>query len=108
MKAELGSSPGRSEGGRRKNLRLTLLFLTAAALFLVSAAQALAAPVTAKVNMTGTGSGEVISNGTVGESGSGTPPIACFYDGTIATGTCENVVHVGSEEEPFGFAVVKR
>jgi len=96
MKAEPGSSPSRSEGGRRKSLRLTLLLLTIAALLLVPAAQAFAAP-SMKVNITGTGSGEVISSGEEG----GAPSIDCSYNGSTKSGVCEN--EPGEVKEGEGF-----
>ncbi len=81
--------------------RFAILLAVAAAFALVPAAQALAAQ-TAKVNIEGNGSGEVVSEGTIVESGAGTPPIACTYvsPGPKA-GTCETVP--GALEEGEGF-----
>jgi Divergent InlB B-repeat domain len=80
-------------GGR---LRLTLLLVSAAALLLVPASQALANG-TMKALGSGAGSGEISSvNGNGGEEGPGdfigTPPIECDYNGNTETtsGVCEN------------------
>jgi hypothetical protein len=76
-------------------LRLPLLFLVAAALLLVPAAQAFAAP-SMKVVIVGAGSGEVVS-ATPSQPGNlppgpwlSTPPMACSYNGTATSGVCEN------------------
>ena len=72
--------------------RLTILFAAAAALMLVSAAQATAAP-TLKVNLIGLegGGGEVVSPNF--NFPSGTPPLECTLaegEGSEQTGVCEN------------------
>ena len=69
--------------------RLTILLATVGALMLVPVAQATAE--TAKVNIVGTGSGEVISEADeFPYESAGTPPIACTYNGTSTSGVCEN------------------
>lgn len=94
----------RVRGPRRMGgLLVAVLGLTAAALLLIPVAQAMAVPI-AKVNIVGDGSGEVISTGTIAESGPGTPPIACEYDGTEETGICEN--EPGEVEEGEGFNAI--
>ncbi|MGE5281960.1 MAG: InlB B-repeat-containing protein [Chloroflexota bacterium] len=63
------------------------------ALLLVPAAQAFA-EATVKVNVTGSGSGEVTGGKEELEppvSEPGTPPMACSYNGKTASGVCENV-----------------
>jgi Divergent InlB B-repeat domain len=78
-------------------LRLTVLAATVAAFLLVPAAQALANG-TMKVNLAGTGHGEVSSVGGVfGSIWEGSPPIKC--SGPPATGTCQTAL-VESNEEP--------
>ena len=96
------SGPGSSSASGR--LRLTILLATVAAFLLVPAAQAFAAD-HFKLNITGTGSGEVISTGTFGESGPGAPPIACSYNGSSTSGVCENVP--GEVEAGEGFYGIK-
>jgi hypothetical protein len=68
--------------------RITILLAALAALMLVPAAQAFATP-SFKLNIVGTGSGEVTS---VEEYPFelGEPPIACSYNGTSTSGVCEN------------------
>lgn len=95
MKADPGSSPRMQMKDGRLSPRLAFVFVVVAAFLLVPAAQAFAVP-SMKVNIVGTGSGEVISEGDEG----GSPPITCSYNGSSTTGTCEN--EVGEvEEESF-------
>ncbi len=69
--------------------RPAILLAAVAALMLVSAGQALAAETAhVKLNIAGTGSGEVKSFESLPVSG--TPRIECSYNGTTASGTCEN------------------
>ncbi|HEX6752038.1 MAG TPA: hypothetical protein VF093_00430 [Solirubrobacterales bacterium] len=78
--------------------RLTILLATVGALMLIPAAQAFAAA-NMKVNVTGPGSGEVISKNMSGPgSGIGTPPIVCTYNGVSASGVCENTPDEPLEE----------
>jgi len=80
----------------RGRVRLTVLLATVAAFLLVPVAQAAAE--TLKVNIAGTGSGEVVSLG----YSEGSPPIEC--SGPPATGTCENTfegfVSIGAAPAP--------
>ena len=78
--------------------RLTILLAAVGALLLVPAAQAFANG-TIKVNIEGSGSGEVSSVGGYLKSGfwEGSPPLECH--GPPATGTCETEL-VEEEEEP--------
>jgi hypothetical protein len=71
--------------------RLTILLAAVGALMLVPAASAFAEEPHAKVNIEGSGNGEVTSvSGTFGIE-PGTPPIACSYASPgPATGVCEN------------------
>ena len=80
---------------------LTTFLLTAVAILLVPAAQAFGETPSLKLNIVGSGSGEVKSK-TYPEFGieSGTPPIACSYDGTSQSGTCENAPDLLFAEEP--------
>jgi len=92
MRADPGTTSKRPRRGRRRSLRLTLLLLTAAALLLVPAAQAFAETPHLKLNIVGSGSGQVESlEESAAQVGRGTPPIDCSYDGTSQTGVCENV-----------------
>ncbi|HEX7245608.1 MAG TPA: hypothetical protein VF245_08595 [Solirubrobacterales bacterium] len=68
--------------------RLTILLAAVAALMLVSAAQAFAAP-SFKLNAIGTGSGEVTSIEEFPYE-PGEPAIECAYNGTSTSGVCEN------------------
>jgi Divergent InlB B-repeat domain len=81
-------------------LRLTVLAATVAAFLLVPAAQALANG-TLKVNLAGTGHGEVSSvGGFLGlELWEGSPPIKC--SGPPATGACQTALVEESEEPGF-------
>ena len=77
--------------------RTTILLAALAALMLVPAAQAFGALPTMKVNVTGTGNGEVTSGAEGEEPGEivfdGTPPLACAYASPgPATGVCENTI----------------
>ena len=83
------AKPSGSGGGSR--LRLTILLATVAAFLLVPVAQAFATD-TLKVNLAGTGSGEVSSEAATFK---GTPPIVC--SGPPATGNCETTME---EVEP--------
>ena len=78
---------------RKSGMSGLIIALAAIAVFLlVPAAQALAAP-SVKVVVTGPGSGEVTSP-------TGSPAMACSYNGTSSSGTCENVpdeFNTGSE-----------
>lgn len=100
MNAGPESASRRSRRGRRKRLRLTLLLLTAAALLLVPAAQAFAETGHVKLNVVGSGSGEIrsVEIEEIG-LGKGTPAIECAYDGTSQSGTCENTPELLGEEE---------
>jgi hypothetical protein len=69
------------------------------ALLLVPAAQAFAGEAHLKLNIVGTGSGEVKSEEVVGIAGPGTPPIDCSYEGVSAKGACENVPSLFDETE---------
>jgi uncharacterized repeat protein (TIGR02543 family) len=81
--------------------RIAILLAAVGALLLIPAAQAFAVP-HLKVNITGSGQGEVISvEEELGPIGPGTPPIACSYNGTSASGVCENTPE---EPEVPGFA----
>jgi hypothetical protein len=78
-------------------LRFAVLAATVAAFLLVPVAQASAAG-KLKVNVVGTGSGEVLSE--FGFGNKGTPPIACSYASPgPATGVCENEMAVFSGKE---------
>jgi len=82
--------------------RLTILLAVGAALLLVPAAQAFGFSATMKLNVAGSGSGEVIG----AEFGfyEGTPPMACSYESPgPAEGTCENsAVNEANETEGEG------
>jgi len=79
--------------------RIAILLAAVGALLLIPAAQAFAEP-SMKVNITGSGEGEVTS-GLEEEYGVGSPPIACSYNGTSTSGVCENAPE---EPEIPGFA----
>ncbi len=70
-------------------IRFAILLAVAAAFALVPAAQALATP-SFKLNVTGTGSGEVV-NSTPEAFTAATPALACTYNGSTTSGVCENV-----------------
>ncbi|HEY5707920.1 MAG TPA: hypothetical protein VIS51_00830, partial [Solirubrobacterales bacterium] len=77
------------------------MLATVGALMLIPAALAFAAPKTT-VNVTGPGSGEVISKNVFGPgTGIGTPPIVCTYNGVSKSGVCENVPDEPNEESGF-------
>ena len=81
--------------------RLTILLATVGALMLVPAAQAFAAQ-HFKLNVNGTGSGEVISEAEEFPfESAGTPPISCKYNGTSTSGVCENAPGETIEESFF-------
>jgi hypothetical protein len=83
---------------------MVLLPAMAVALMLVSASQAFAETAHVKVNIVGTGSGEVKSKGAPGGNyGLGTPPIACSYEGAGTKGQCENTPSL-NEGEPGYYA----
>ena len=79
--------------------RIAILLAAVGALLLIPAAQAFAEP-SMKVNIAGSGEGEVVS---AEEElvGPGTPPIACSYNGVSTSGVCENTPE---EPEIPGFA----
>ena len=79
--------------------RIAILLTAVGALLLIPAAQAFAEP-SLKLNITGSGQGEVTSSEM---ENPGTPPIACSYNGTSTTGVCENTPE---EPEVEGYAVV--
>lgn len=77
---------------------MTLGLLVVVALFLLPVAQAAAAP-SVIVEITGTGSGEVVTGSNPNEKDwSGTPAMACVYNGTASSGVCQNT----PSEEDFG------
>ena len=83
--------------------RITILLAALGALLLVPAAGAFAQNYSGyiKVNMAGSGSGEVV-NWTEFEGfyNASNPPIACKYNGVSKSGTCEaEVAETGEEEE---------
>jgi hypothetical protein len=95
---ETPSSKG-SGSGRGSRLHLTVLLATVAAFLLVPVAQA-AALGTMKVNIAGTGSGEVFSYQESSLSFSGEPPIECSYASPgPATGVCEDEMEGEPEEQ---------
>jgi len=71
--------------------RIAILLVALGALLLVPASQAFASAKTV-VNVTGSGKGEVVSENKMagGTAGTGSPPIACAYNGVSASGICEN------------------
>ena len=81
--------------------RLTILLAAVGALMLVPAAQAFGA-VNTKINIAGAGSGEVISLGS-GEffEEEANPPVACKYNGTSTSGTCETESKESFEESGY-------
>ncbi len=74
---------------RSGTLVLVVALAAFAAFILVPAAQAFAEEAHLKVNMVGTGSGEVKSQEVPGVLGPGTPPIECSYNGTTKSGACK-------------------
>jgi hypothetical protein len=72
------------------------------ALMLIPAAHAFAVPKTT-VNVTGPGSGKVISKNVFPGPGTGigTPPIVCTYNGVSKSGVCENTPDEPNEESGF-------
>ncbi len=81
--------------------RLTILLATVGALMLIPAAHAFAAA-NMKVNVTGPGSGKVVSKDVPSlGGGEGTPPIACTYNGVSTSGVCENTPDEPTEESGF-------
>lgn len=82
--------------------RFAILLAVAAAFALVPAAQAFAETPHVEVAITGSGSGEVKSQNIDGRRG--TPRIECSYNGTAATGVCENTPDA-NEEEGEGFFI---
>jgi hypothetical protein len=95
-----GASPSR--------FRLVFLAVIAAAFLLIPAAQAFAEEPHLKLNIVGSGSGEVESVEVAEyEMGPGEPPIACSYDGATQSGECENVPStLFSEPAAFGEQLV--
>src|SRR5690348_11058644 len=87
QKSDASVSPAHGPG-RRGAGGLLVLLAAFAILLIVPASQAFAAP-TFKLNVNGSGSGKVTS---VEEEPfvPGTPPINCVYNGTSATGVCQN------------------
>jgi hypothetical protein len=86
------SRRSRRSGGASPGRRFAFLAVLVAAFLLVPVAQAFAETPHLKVNISGTGSGEV--EGLEQEEfglGPGTPTIECEYNGTSQTGVCENV-----------------
>ena len=82
--------------------RITILIGAMAALMLVPAASAFAESPHLKLNIVGTGSGEVESvEIEEAELGKGTPPIECSYNGSSQSGECENVPSTVYGEESF-------
>ena len=83
--------------------RLTILLAALGALMLVPASSAFAEIYysgNVKVNVTGTGSGEVVNRPDDGFFHPSNPPIACSYNGSSASGSCEGeVAAVGEPEE---------
>jgi Divergent InlB B-repeat domain len=81
--------------------RLSILLAVLGALLLVPAANAFAATNT-KVNITGPGSGEVISigSGFFGEE-EANPPLACKYNGTSTSGVCQTEAKETEEESGY-------
>ncbi|HEX3733545.1 MAG TPA: IPT/TIG domain-containing protein [Solirubrobacterales bacterium] len=80
------ASSASAKGSGAPSVRpMVLLVTVAAAFFLVPAAQAFASA-SVKVNVTGFGSGEIVTTSPWG----GTPPMACSYNGISQGGICEN------------------
>ena len=80
--------------------RIAILLAAVGALLLIPAAQAFAEP-SMKVNITGSGEGEVTPWEL--EEGVGTPPIACSYNGVSTSGVCENTAE--EPESGSGYAL---
>ena len=102
-KASSTASTQRHGGGMGRSFRggFAAFLLSAAVLLLVPAAQAFAEEGHLKLNIAGTGSGEVKSEAFGTYVGPGTPPIECSYDGTTMGGTCENVPGLIEEAEGY-------
>lgn len=81
-----------------------LLVAVVAAFLFVPSAQAFASG-TMKVNITGTGSGEVTSANSVANA-QGTPPIECSYDGTSTSGVCNNSLIAAEELEAINLEAI--
>ena len=81
--------------------RLTILLAAMAALMLVPAAQAFA-EINTKINIVGSGSGEVISTGS-GEFNEfeANPPLSCSYNGASTSGVCETESLETEEESGY-------
>jgi hypothetical protein len=96
-----GSTKRRANGlGRVSHGGLSVLLLTAAVLLLVPATQAFAAETAhVKVNIVGTGSGEIKSGTYESAILRGTPPLACVYNGTNTSGVCEQTPDLFEAEE---------
>jgi hypothetical protein len=102
LRNRFGNSGAGSDSGGRA--RLAVLLATVAAFLLIPAAQAFSAEVPhLKVNIVGTGSGEVESEENF-EFG-GEPQIQCSYNGSATSGVCENtpseMVEIEEGEEYF-------
>ncbi len=99
---------GRIVGCFGRSPRLTLSVALAALFILVPATQAFAEEGHVKLNIVGTGSGEVKSEEEpLFEFKPGIPPIACTYDGTSQQGQCENVPDLLSGEAGFYVELLK-
>jgi uncharacterized repeat protein (TIGR02543 family) len=113
-KARKPSGHGGSASSGR--LRLTILLATVAAFLLVPASQAFAnfgegfGTGHLKVNVSGSGSGEVSSahgNAAQGFHFKGVPPIECSYNGTSTSGTCEDELETNEEGGEFGLVFLE-
>ncbi len=89
MKAEPETSRREGRKGGVGALRLCVLLVMTAAFIAAPTAQALASP-SLKVNVSGSGSGEIVTGTPTGSGWAGTPPMACAYDGSSQSGTCLN------------------
>jgi uncharacterized repeat protein (TIGR02543 family) len=108
-KARKSSGHGGSASSGR--LRLTILLATVAAFLLVPASQAFAefgegfGTGHIKVNISGSGSGEVTSkygNPSQGHILKGVPPVECSYNGASTSGTCEGELESNEAGGEFG------
>ena len=81
--------------------RITIILGALAALMLVPAASAFAETAHVKLNIVGSGSGEVKSEANSSLWGPGTPPIACSYNGSVQSGVCANTPSVNQEEAGY-------
>ncbi|HEY2535838.1 MAG TPA: hypothetical protein VGI24_02535, partial [Solirubrobacteraceae bacterium] len=88
-------------GMRGRASRFALSAVVVALFVLVPAAQAFAEEASLKLNIAGTGSGEVKDEAEGSAIGLGTPPIACSYDGTSTKGECKNVPGLLNGEAGF-------